>query len=372
MGARRKSPRRPAPGSAAGSARGARRGGSGRAAPGQPVRDWTRLSDAALLDRPIRSLGLRLEGSALEARVERLREELAAAGLRFRPYVWLSTDWFTPDGLSGFAIPFCLAHPRLSRLERRIMLEVEGGTRETCMKLLRHETAHALDNAYRLHRRKRWREVFGAFSQPYRASYVPRPTSRRYVLNLDYWYSQSHPCEDWAETFSVWLQPRSRWRTRYKGWPALKKLEFVDALVREIADRPPPVRTRARPDSVGTLSMTLRQYYRQKQEWYRGDHTTEFDEPLQRVFSAERRGGRKPSAARFLLRSRTELRRHVATVTGQHQYLIDQVLNELVLRCRNLDLRLVAPERETLIEAAALLTALTMSFARGSVSEYRR
>jgi len=334
--------------------------------------EWVRLPDEELLDRTIRSLGLRLEGTALERRVERLCAELEAAGLRFRPYVWLSTDWFTPDGLTGFAIPFYLAHPRLARLERRHMLEVEGGTTDACLRLLRHETAHALDNAYRLHRRRRWREVFGRFSEPYRMSYVPRPTSKRFVLNLDYFYSQSHPCEDFAETFSVWLRPRSRWRQRYEGWPALKKLEFVDELMSEIADTPPLVKTTRRPESAGRLGITLREYYASKQARYHEDHTTEYDPMLRRVFTTDGLPRRRESASHFLEHSRRELRQRVSEVTGQHQYVIDQVVNELILRCRKLDLRLARPARDTLIDAASLLTVLTMSFVRRGRSEYRR
>ncbi len=346
------------------------RRGAGGAARRTPA--WVRLSDEALLDVPIRSLGLRLEGSALEARVERLYEELEAAGVGFRPYVWLSTDWFTPDGFSGFALPFFLAHPRLVRLERRRMLEVEGGTLDWCMRLLRHETAHALDNAYRLHRRRGWREVFGPYSAPYRQTYVPRPTSERYVLNLDYWYAQSHPSEDFAETFSVWLQPRSQWRRRYQGWPALRKLEFVDALMREIGAQPPQVRSRARPDAVSRLSVTLRTYYRRKQALYADDHSFEYDEPLQRVFSADAGRGRAESAAAFLTRHRRDLRQRVAAVTGQNQYLISQVMNELVLRCRRLSLKVVRSDREALLETTVLLTLLTMRFLRRDHSEYRR
>ena len=333
---------------------------------------WTRLPDGELLDVPLRALGLRLEGTALARRIAQLGRELERAGLRFRPHVWLSTDWFTPDGVVGFAAPFYLAHPRLMRLERRHMLEVEGGSHDECMKLLRHETAHALDNAYRLHRRRRWREVFGGYSRPYRESYVPRPTSERYVLNLDYWYAQSHPAEDWAETFSVWLQPGSGWRRRYQGWPALAKLEFVDELLEEIRDQPPPVRDRSRPESVGTLGMTLRTYYRRKQARYAEEYSFEYDAPLERVFGAERRGAHDESAAAFLSRSRRELRERVASVTAQHPYLIDQVQKELILRCRKLGLRRVVPEREARLQSAVLLTALTMRFVRGGHPEYRR
>jgi hypothetical protein len=201
---------------------------------------------------------------------------------------------------------------------------------------------------------------------------VPHLTSRDYVHNLDYFYSQSHPCEDFAETFSVWLQPRSRWRKLYKGWPALRKLEFVDELMKEISNQPPRVRTRARPDSASRLRMTLREHYRKKQIHYGTDYTSEYDEYVTRVFSNEVPEGRRETAARYLLRSRGQLRRHVASVTGQHQYVIDQVLNELVLRCRRLELWVARPERETVIEATALLTALTAGLLRSHPTEYWR
>jgi len=342
------------------------------APPAAPRYDWVRLRDATLLDRSFRSLSLRIEGSPLEPRIQRLYGELDRAGLRFRPRVWLSTDWFSPHGVGGFAAPFYLAHRRLARLEERIMLEVEGGGLDQCMRLLRHETAHAIDHAYRLHWRKSWREVFGHASEPYHSTYVPHLTSQDYVHNLDYFYSQSHPCEDFAETFSVWLQPRSSWRKRYKGWPALRKLEFVDALMKEIANKPPRVRSRARPDAVGGLRITLREHYRRKQTHYGSDYSSDHDEYLTRVFSSDAGDGRRESAARYLLRSRGELRRHVAVVTGQHQYVIDQVLNELVLRCRRLELWVAGPEYETTIEATALLTALTTGLLRSRWTEYSR
>jgi hypothetical protein len=337
-----------------------------------PRYDWVRLRDSTLLDRPLRSLGLRIEGSPLESRIQRLYGELERAGLRFRPHVWLSTDWFSPHGVGGFAAPFYLVHRRLARLEERIMLEVEGGGLDQCMRLLRHETAHAIDHAYRLHWRKRWREVFGRASEPYRSTYVPHLTSQDYVHNLDYFYSQSHPCEDFAETFSIWLQPRSRWRKRYKGWPALRKLEFVDALMKEIATERPRVRTRARPDAVSGLRQTLREHYRRKQIHYGSDYTSEHDEYLTRVFSSDPGDGRRETAARYLLRSRLRLRKHVAVVTGQHQYVIDQVLNELVLRCRRLELWVGGAEHDTTIEATALLTALTVGLLRNRPMEYSR
>ena len=71
--------------------------------------------------------------------------ELKERGIKFRPHFWLSDDWFTPDGVPGVALPFYMAHTRLQKLEQNKMLEVEGGTAEWCMRILRHEVGHAID-----------------------------------------------------------------------------------------------------------------------------------------------------------------------------------------------------------------------------------
>jgi hypothetical protein len=226
---------------------------------------WTALPDEELLDVPLRDLKLRIEGSRLERLMRRLGRELERAGVtRFEPYAWLSTGWFTPHGTTGFAIPFYAAHRRLVTLERRMLGFAEGGDVAGCMRILRHEAGHALDNAYRLHRRASWREHFGPFGTPYRASYRPQGHRQHFVENLGHGYAQSHPGEDWAETFAVWLAPGSRWRSRYAGLPALRKLCYVHSLVSEIADRPPLVRTRERVDPLAEQRATLREHYARK------------------------------------------------------------------------------------------------------------
>jgi len=333
---------------------------------------WTRLPTEQLLDVRLCDLGLRVEGSPLEARVARPHLELARAGLRFRPYVWLSTDWFSPSGVTGFAIPFYLAHPRLARLESRLMLQVEGGDREWCMKLLRHEAAHALDHAYRLHHRKRWRDVFGSYGAPYRATYVPRFNSRHHVLNLDHGYAQSHPAEDFAESFAVWLQPRSGWRRTYAKWPALAKLEYVDGLMREIAGQRPRVHTRERMDSLPGIRMTLREYYRRKKTHYGEDGRSVYDGDLRRLFSDDSARARRRPASRFLRARRAELRRQVSTWTGQHAFVVDEVLKGMIVRCRELSLGLARSERESSAGAAALLTVHTVRHSRMRHREFFR
>jgi hypothetical protein len=106
------------------------------------------------------------------------------------------------------------------------------------MRILRHEAGHVIDNAFQLRRRLHRRRTFGLPSVPYPEFYSPKPYSKSYVLHLDSWYAQSHPDEDFAETFAVWLTPTSQWRQRYAGWSALKKLECMDVLMTSIRDRP--------------------------------------------------------------------------------------------------------------------------------------
>jgi hypothetical protein len=327
--------------------------------------EWVSFDDQQLLDVRINKLGLKLENSAIQPRIERLYSELETRGIHFRPYAWLSDEWFTPDGVPGFAVPFHLAHPRLARLERKQMLEVEGGTLAWCMRILRHETGHAIDAAYRLHRRRKWRETFGKSTQPYPKYYQPKPYSKSYVLHLDPWYAQSHPSEDFAETFAVWLQPRSRWRSRYQGWGALKKLRYVDELMEEIRDTKPLVASRERVDSVRTIRKTLREHYEQKHQRYGRDYPDFYDRDLRRLFSDSPENSRKPKAAAFLRRNRRQLRRVIALWTGQYQYTIDQVLDDMIERCEELDLRLQHTERQTRGNALVMMAVQTMNYLHG-------
>jgi len=304
-------------------------------------------------------LPVRIEESWLEELVGRLHAQMAARGLRFKPHCWLSNEWFSPDGVPGIAIPFYLAHPRLMKLERAQMLDVEGGTREACMRILRHEAGHAIDAAYRLRRRADWRGQFGSPSLRYPTHYRPRPFSRRYVLHLEWWYAQSHPLEDFAETFAVWLRPRSRWRKQYAGWPALKKVEYVDGLMAEIADTPPLVRSRQHVEALKAMRTTLRAHYQAKRRAYGFDIAGVSDRDLRRLF--DEKGGRE-SAAAFLKRHAKELREQVARWTGQHVYTIEQLLKEMTRNCARLRLRRAGGERHARLGAAVLLTARVMDY----------
>lgn len=332
-----------------------------RARPAAGAHPWARLPDAKLLHVRLCDLDLRIAGTRLVDRILRLYCELARRHLRVRPRFWLSHEWFTPDGECGIAIPFFLAHPRLIDLERRQMLDVEGGTERDCMRILRHEAGHAIANAFRLHRRADYRRIFGA-ARPYPEHYRPRPDSKRFVLHLDAWYAQSHPAEDFAETFAVWLTPGSDWRRRYAGWPALKKLEYVDRVMNEIAAERPRMRSRRQWMPLRELKQTLGEYYAAKKARYASDYPAFYDRDLLRLFAGEADRRRRISAAVFLRQAQPALREVVARWTGEHPYVIDQVLREMVVRARALRLFLSASERQTLHHAAVLLTVQTMNY----------
>ncbi len=322
---------------------------------------WAEAGDDELLAKRFGDLRLGMEGTWLAEMVRQLYDEMRQRGLTFKPHTWLSSEWFSPDGVPGIAIPFYLGHRRLMALERKQMFDVEGGTRESCLRILRHEAGHCIDTAYRLHFRKDWREVFGPYSQKYPEFYQPKPYSHSFVQHLDMWYAQAHPAEDFAETFAVWLGS-SRWRARYRGWPALAKLEYVDQLMAEIAQEPPRVRNVRKVEPLSQLKQTLAEHYKKKRMHYGTEWPDFYDENLRRIFSDEPRYAARSTAAKFLNAIRPELRRLVSEWTGEYQYTIDQVLVDMIHRCRELKLRLAMSAREARLQTMVMVAVQTTNY----------
>src|SRR5882724_6640361 len=294
-----------------------------------------------ILGKPIRDLGLKLEGSPLERFVQQLYRELDRKGLKkFRPACYLTDEWGCPSGEPIIGIPFYLADPKLARLEKE-MNDLEDSRQ--IMMYLRHEAGHALNYAYALHKTPEWKQIFGPYRKPYRDAYRPIPFSRNFVRHMEGWYAQKHPDEDFAETFAVWLTPSSRWRERYKGWPALRKLEYIDALMEELAGTRPANRTRTKVEPLSALRMTLREHYRRKREKYDFNWPAVYDRDLRRIFSDDPKHSTRPSAASFIRSVRREVRQIVAEGTGVHQYTIDHVLENMIDRCKELKLRVSTP-----------------------------
>ena len=324
--------------------------------------DWAELPDEQLLDLRLADLPLRIEGTILESRIAQLRSELDARELRLPIHFYLADEWFTPDGSASMAIPFYLAHPRLERLEKAQMLEVEGGDHEWCLRILRHEAGHVIDNAFRLRQRRQRRAIFGRSSEPYPSFYSPKPYSKSFVQHIAPWYAQSHPDEDFAETFAVWLTPASDWKRRYAGWPALAKLEYMDSLMGSLRGKPPLVQSFEELDPLRQLRRTLRSHYRQKRRHHGLEHPRFFDRELRRLFSDAPEFAASMTAAQFIGKIRRPVRRVVASWTGVYQYTIDRVLEDMITRCRELKLRLAVPEEHARYEFTVLLTVQTMNY----------
>ena len=215
----------------------------------------------------------------------------------FHPPCHIGDEWFVPVGIPAIFVPFFLVHERLRALEKTMMLEVEGGTRGVV-----HETDPARGGAclqLRLlasAKRKSGSSTFGQTSRDETPDfYRPRPFSRSYVVNLDDWYAQSHPDEDFAETFAVWLTPGLDWRKRYAGWKALQKLEYVDELMRSLAGKPPVHAPEYRAADYDCLNLKLKTYYARKRKLYEDTYPDFYDADLRQLFAAtpDRDGSRR-------------------------------------------------------------------------------
>lgn len=322
--------------------------------------DLSLLKNEEILKLRFCDLGIQIHGTWLEECVTQLYKELEAKNIVFKPECYLADEWLTPDNEPVVGIPFYLAHPRLIELEKSIMHEVEGGTKEECMKLLRHETGHAINYAYRCYKQKLSKQLFGHFYEEYPDRYKYRPYSRSFVIHLDDWYAQYHPDEDFAETFAVWLTPDSSWQEKYKGWKALEKLEYMDRLMKGFANKPPFMPKGEKYWHIASLKSTLATHYKTRTEFY-AEHSPDFhDAHLVRIFP-ENPQASKVKAFKILAKYKKDILKQVSYCTGERKYIISQVLKNLVKRCRELNL-VSTDDTLSVMKVTAYITALTMNY----------
>lgn len=322
---------------------------------------WVRLSEEKLLDVRFCDLGLSVGNSKIKEYVEEFYAELKAKGLTFQPITYLADEWLTPDGDPVIGIPFFLAHPRLRQLEQKMCLDVEGGTKRSFKQLLRHEAGHAFNYAYLLHKRKRWRKLFGPFSKEYSDTYIYRPYSKSFVRHLDNWYAQCHPDEDFAETFAVWLTPKEDWRKKYNGWKALEKLIYVDELMAEIKDKPPIIKKGQKYFDICRLKTKLGLYYKRKKRSNQENYPDFHDSDLKQIFSASPQASKK-KASRLLRSNRGIILTNAAMWSGGKKFIISDLYKDLVNRCDELNLLVCYNEVETVSKVTAYITSLVMNY----------
>jgi hypothetical protein len=311
-----------------------------------------------LLGRRISELGLAIAGSRVERLVARLHDELSARGIAFRPPVYLSDQWGCPDGTPVIGVPFYLADERLERIEAEVAGTIEGD--EEAMRYLRHEAGHALNYAFRLHEREEFNVLFGDYARPYDEFYPANPLSRDHVRHILGWYAQKHPDEDFAETFAVWLTPDIDWREEYAGWEAMRKLEWVDSVMREIADQSPEAPVLTADDlPVEAMDWTVGEHYAGDEGLPVGD-AREFDSDLRRVFAHRADAPAGEEASNFLRRHEGELVVRISYWAGVGPTAVRSLVRALADRAATLGLRVAGLEAATLIELTAFGTAVAM------------
>jgi hypothetical protein len=315
-----------------------------------------------LLSKPIRDLGLKLEGSSVERYVHQLYRELDQKGLRkFRPLVYLSDEWGCPSEEPVIGIPFYLADPKLQKLERE-MNDLEDSRQ--IMMYMRHEAGHAFNYAYELFKTEEWRNLFGSFRKPYRDAYKPIPFSRRFVRHMEGWYAQKHPDEDFAETFAVWLTPRSNWRKRYKGWGAMAKLKYMDRIAKKFGDVEPLKPLGHTDITVEEMEDTVEQFYESHAFEQRDAGELLLDTDLQDIFnvSPRKRKGVRP-AHEFLRENRKLIVDKIGYWSGVQRPLVRNLVESIEKRAGELNLRVeLSCEKQALAEIIVFITALAMNY----------
>jgi hypothetical protein len=313
-----------------------------------------------VLDKKVSELGLRVEGSPVEKYVKQLYHELDRRGVKkFRPVCYLTDEWGCPDQQPVLGIPFYLADPKLRKLEHAVdKLEDE----RQIMMYMRHEAGHVFNYAYRLYTTPEWRRLFGPFFRPYRDDYRPVPFSKNFVRHIEGWYAQKHPDEDFAETFAVWLTPRSPWRRQYRGWPAMQKLRYIERVARAVAELEPIVNTGEVDITPEDISDTVEQFYERAAQERQARIDIALDAHLGKIFLTRKRKESKP-AADIVSRHKTELIDNITYWTGVQRPIIRGLIESICRTCERMKLwGALGEEPRYLVEVSTLATVLAMNF----------
>src|SRR5438128_2669160 len=149
----------------------------------------------------------------------------------------------------------------------------------------------------------------------------------------------------------------------YLAHPRLARLELAQMLEVEGGDPDSCLRIlRHEVDPLRRLKKTLREHYRRKREHYGLDHPDFYDRDLRNLFSDSPEYAKNLPAARFVRKIRKDVRGRVASFTDSYQYTIDQLLEKVIERCRELNLRLMDSEEETKTDFMVFLTVQTMNY----------
>lgn len=214
-----------------------------------------------LLKTPLRNLLPPHTARRLAGIKKQLTSYLRRRDLHFQFHIYVGQEWFCADGVPGFAIPFYLLNSEALDLIEDHLGPQEGTLPEATFRYLCHELGHAFDNAFDLRRHPLRLSVFGSPKTAYGSYYFPKPHSKSYVHNLGDHYAQSHPDEDFAETFAAWLRSTpSSLKAQYNGTAAWTKLQAIDKMAKEVPFKKQKLKNQYTPFSIEKTSITLGQF----------------------------------------------------------------------------------------------------------------
>ena len=269
------------------------------------------------LSKKVKNLKWQYQGSRVEKAVAQVQAELDQQKIDFKIRCWASDDWYTPDGQVGFAFPFYLLDPKLSSIATAMDVNVEGRTQTELVKLIRHEVGHTLDNAFCLRKKAGRKKLFGAQIK-YPLSYSPKYQRSAYVDHLGDGYAESHPDEDFAETFSVWLGQCDIWKTKYQSRSqAYAKLKQVDQWMTDLKNQK-PINNRVKAEDLASKDgRSLKEVFLK-----RASNEIKYARKIFSEFTQELDPSQCESLHRWLRKNKKRCIHQVATYTG---HSIDQV-----------------------------------------------
>lgn len=327
-----------------------------------------------LLLTPLNQLEVSIDKSYFAEAIPLAREDLKRLRItQLQPYFYLSTGYGTVAGTTSIALGFydCTELLRGLNLERRGFQY----TREDIVNLVRHELGHAFAYAYKLYTRKDFRQIFkvkGNYFNTYPVTdrYLERvnPWSRDFVNPSGDHYAQKHPDEDFAETFTVLLQPGYDWAYEYRNYPgALRKLEFVQNLIAELGGAEPLIdQTPNAYEALASVKITLARFFRLRStRAYRQQATGFIDPDLRDLFwrpPAILRGNRKRErdyvhADNFIRKHKRAIVTQVSRWTGVPETVVRDLLDKCSVRSHALGLYVRKDKRESkLVELTSFVS----------------
>ena len=336
-----------------------------------------------ILTTPINRLGYTIEGTFLEEAIRVVRKDMKRVGItQLQPLFYLSNGYGCIEGIPNIALSFTSCNDLIAELNEEY--RKFRYTPDEIIDVLRHEIGHAFCYAYKLFKTPEFRRIFrvkGHFFRTY-------PATNRYILRVNPWskefvnpggdyYAQKHPDDDFAETFMVWIKPRQNWRKKYKSRPgALRKLEYVDRMVKRYRRTPPLVESNPIMiyEPIESLTMTVARFLKAVPTRYWRRATGYVDLDLKGMFLKRppyfhgRPARTHHHAHAFLRAYRRIVIPRIAAWTNVDESVVAALIDKLIVRARALDLWMRHDDSERkIIEVTAYLSTLCTHFARQSV-----